>query len=197
MAISLSVNRPKLVGTVAVSTNVISKPVVENVTDFDIPFCFDNLVSTPVTLSDISFTSGSPTITGLAPELAQVKIGSVILTAGTTSDFAGGTYVTDKPSATTLTVSTNALQTQANTTGTTTLTVDATACIFRIKPVVSGTNVRFDVNVSRFSGSLATDSNGNGYDEVTYAQGETFTLGGISVDFDTFATNFGLARVNA
>lgn len=197
MSIALTITRPKLVGTVSVSANVIAKPLVENASDFDVPICFDNLTSTPVTLSNISFTSGSPTVTGLAEELANVKIGSVLTTAGTTSDFASGTYVSAKPSATTLTVSTNALQTQANTTGSTTLTVDATACIFRIKPVVVSNGVRFDVTVSRFTGALATDSNGNGYDEVTYSQGEVFTLSGITIDFDTFATNFGLARTNS
>lgn len=197
MSIALTITRPKLVGTVSVSADVIAKPLVENASDFDVPICFDNLSSTPVTLSNISFTSGSPTVTGLADELANVKIGSVLTTAGTTSDFASGTYVSAKPSATTLTVSTNALQTQASTTGSTTLTVDATACIFRIKPVVVSNGVRFDVTASRFTGALATDSNGNGYDEVTYSQGEVFTLSGITIDFDTFATNFGLARTNS
>lgn len=197
MPISLNVNRPKLSETVTVPISIINKPVVENVTDFDIPICFDNLTTTPVVLSDITFASGSNTITGLSVELAKVKIGSVIVTADTTTDFASGTYVTAKPTPTTLTVSTNSLAAKTNTTGTATLTVDATACIFRIKPVINNTSVRFDVTVSRFNGSLATDSNGNGYDEVTYSQGETFSLSGINIDFDTFATNFGLARVNA
>ena len=197
MAITLNVNRPKLATTVPVSTDIISKAVIENVDNFEVPLCFDNISATPVALSDISFTSGEPTITGLEEELADVKVGSVIETAGTTSDFAGGTYVTAKPSATTLTVSTNALQTQANTTGTATLTLDATACILRIKPVVSGTAVRFDFSAARFDGTLATDSNGNGYDEVTYANGTPQTLSSITIDFDGFANNIGLARVNS
>lgn len=197
MAIALNVNRPKLVGTVQVSTNVIAKPVTEVSGGFEIPICFDNLASTPVTLSEISFTSGSPTVTGLAPELVNVKIGSVLVTAGTTADFASGTYVTAKPTPTTLTVSTNALQSQEDTTGQATLTVDATACILRVVPVVSGKTVRLEVNAARFSGATATDSNGNGYDEVTYASGETQTLSGVNIDFDDFATKFGLARVNS
>lgn len=197
MAIALNVNRPKLVGTVQVSTNVIAKPVTEVSGGFEIPICFDNLASTPVTLSEISFTSGGNTVTGLAPELANVKIGSVLVTAGTTSDFASGTYVTAKPTSTTLTVSTNALQTQVDTTGEATLTVDATACILRAVPVVSGNNIRLEVSASRFTGSTATDSNGNGYDEVTFAQGDEQTLSSVNINFDTFATNFGLARTNS
>lgn len=197
MPIALSVNRPKLVSTVPVTANVISKAVTENADNFEIPICFDNLQSTPVALTEISFTSGENTITGLSAELAKVKIGSIIVTAGTTSDFASGTYVTAKPSATTLTVSTNALQSQTDTTGTATLTVDATAVIFRIRPVVSNSGVRFDVSAARFNGGLATDSNGNGYDEVTYSQGEAQALSSVTIDFDTFATNFGLARTNA
>lgn len=197
MPISLNVNRPKLVGTVEVSTNVIAKPVTEVSGGFEIPICFDNLTATPVELTEISFTSGGNTVTGLAPEIAKVKIGSVLVTDGTTTDFASGTYVTAKPTATTLTVSTNALQTQADTTGEATLTVDATACILRVRPVVQGTNVRLEVTAARFSGAGATDSNGNGYDEVVYGAGEAQTLSGVNIDFDTFATNFGLARSNA
>jgi hypothetical protein len=196
MAITLNVNRPKLTSTVPVTANVISKAVIENADNFEIPLCFDNISGTPVTLTDISFEGGTPTVIGLAPELAKVKVGSVLVTAGTTSDFASGTYVTAKPSATTLTVSTNALQSQEGTTGTATLTLDATACILRIKPVVSGSSVRFDFSASRFDGSLATDSNGNGYDEVAYSNGSPQTLSSITVDFDAFATNIGLVRVN-
>ncbi len=197
MPIPLNVNRPKLVGTVPVETNIIAKAVIENADNFEIPLCFDNISGTPVTLTDISFNSGSPTVTGLAVELAKVKVGSVLVTAGTTSDFASGTYVTAKPSPTTLTVSTNALQTQTETTGTATLTLDATACILRVKPVVSASGVRFDFSVARFDGSLATDSNGNGYDEVAYSAGSPQTLSSITIDFDDFATNIGLARVNS
>lgn len=196
MAIALNVNRPKLVGTVTVATDIIAKPVTEVSNGFEIPICFDNFTSTPVTLSDISFTTGEATVTGLAGELANVKIGSVLVTAGDTADFTAGTYVTAKPSTTTLTVSTNALQTQANTTGTTTLTIDATACILRVVPTVTGNNVRLDVTAARFTGTTATDSNGNGYDEVAYSNGEIQTLSGVTIDFDTFATNFGLARTN-
>lgn len=197
MAISLNVNRPKLVGTVTVATNIVAKPVTEVSGGFEVPICFDNLTSTPVTLSEISFNSGEPTVTGIAGELANVKIGSVLVTAGDTADFASGTYVTAKPTSTTLTVSTNALQTQVDTTGETTLTVDATACILRVRPIVSGTSVRLEVTAARFTGATATDSNGNGYDEVTYSQGEAQTLSGVNIDFDAFATNFGLARVNS
>ena len=197
MAIALNVNRPKLVGTVVVPTNVIAKPVTEVSGGFEIPICFDNLTSTPVTLTEISITSGSPTVTGLSAELANVKVGSVLVTAGTTADFASGTYVTAKPTPTTLTVSTNALQTQEDTTGETTLTVDATACILRVRPIVQSTNVRLEVTAARFSGATATDSNGNGYDEVGYSSGEIQTLSGVTIDFDSFATNFGLARVNS
>ena len=67
----------------------------------------------------------------------------------------------------------------------------------KIKPVVSGTAVRFDFSAARFDGTLATDSNGNGYDEVTYANGTPQTLSSITIDFDGFANNIGLARVNS
>jgi hypothetical protein len=197
MPISLNVNRPKLVGTVVVPTDVIAKPVTEVSGGFEIPICFDNLASTPVALSDISFTTGGDTVTGLAEELVDVKIGSILVTAGDTADFTAGTYVTAKPTTTTLTVSTNALQTQANTTGTATLTIDATACILRVVPIVTGNNVRLEVTAARFTGTTATDSNGNGYDEVAYSTGEIQTLSGVTIDFDRFATNFGLERVNS
>jgi hypothetical protein len=198
MAISVNVARPKLVGTTTFSPDIIAKPLVENVTNFEIPICYDNLSNTPVDLTDISFTTGSPTITGLAPELAKVKIGSVIITDEDTTDFASGTYVTAKPTPTTLTVSTNALDTKENTTGEASLTVDATAVILRIIPVGStnSANIRLDIYASIMSGANATDSNGNGYDEVSYSAGNNRIVGTISLDFDSFATAFGLNRVN-
>lgn len=199
MAISLSVARPKLVGTTTVSPNLITKPLVEGATYFEFPVCFDNLQSTPVSLTGVNITTGSPTVTGLAAELANVKIGSVLVTAGTTTDFASGTYVTAKPSATTLTVSTNALTTVAGTTATATLTVDATAAIVRLTPTGSttGSTVNMALSVAVMNGTKATDSNGNGYDEVVFADGTSFSLGSFNVDFDAFATAFGLARTNS
>lgn len=198
MAISISVARPKLVGTTPVSSDIILKPIVENLTNYEIPICYDNLTNTPVELTDISFESGSPTVTGLTPEIANVKVGSILVTEDGTADFASGTYVTAKPTPTTLTLSTNALATKENTTGTTTLTVDATAAILRITPVGSANNanIRFDITASIMSGANATDSNGNGYDEVSYSAGTNRVIGTLTVDFDSFATAFGLNRTN-
>lgn len=198
MAIAVSVARPKLVGTTPLVPDVITKPVIEEASYFEVPICFDNLESTPVALTGVSITSGSPTVTGLAGELANVKVGSILVTAGTTTDFATGTYVTAKPNSTTLTVSTNALTTVGSTTATATLTVDATAAILRITPVGSSTsaNMNFTITISRMTGSLATDSNGNGYDEVTYTDGVANSVGTFSINVDTFATAFGLLRAN-
>lgn len=197
MAITINVSRPKLVGTTTVSPDLIAKPLVEGATYFEIPICYDNLTTTPVALSDISITTGSAIVTGLAEEIANVKVGSVLVTAATTTDFASGTYVISKTT-TSLTVSTNALTTTANTTGTATLTVDATAAILRITPVGSDTNstVRLNLSAAIMNGTNVADGDGNGYDDVAFASGVTNTVGSVSLDFDAFATNFGLARVN-
>lgn len=196
MAISLSVTRPKLVGTVSVTPDIIAKPLVEGATFYEVPICLDNLTTTPVVLSDIDFTTGSPTITGLSTELINVKIGSVITTDGGLTDFAAGTYVTAKPTPTTLTVSTNALTTEEATTASTTLTVDATIGILRINITSIDGNIRLSPVCHVMDGTKALDSNGNGYDEVVIGDGSPRTLGSVDINFDTFANNFGLARTN-
>lgn len=197
MPISLSVTRPKLVGTVSVTPDIIAKPLVEGASFYEVPICLDNLTTTPVALSDIDFTTGSPTITGLSAELAKVKIGSIIVTAGGTSDFATGTYVTAKPTPTTLTVSTNALTTLEETTATATLTVDATIGILRVNISSVDGNIRISPVCHIMDGSKATDSNGNGYDEVVIGDGSPRVLGSVDINFDSFATNFGLLRTNS
>ena len=197
MPIAITAERSKLDPTVDVSVSVIAKPIVEGADYFEVSICADNLQGTAVTLTDISITSGSPTVTGLAPELANVKIGSVLTTAGTTSDFAGGTYVTAKPTATTLTVSTNALRTQANITGSAQLTVDATLAIVRLHISSTGENIRITPKVARMDGTKSKDANGNGVDDVAYTDGVELNMGVVTLDYDTFAQNFGLARTNS
>lgn len=197
MAIAISPERDKLVTTLPSPVSVIAKPIVENADNFEIAICADDLATTPVALSAVTFTTGSPTVTGIAEELADVKIGSIFTSAGTTSDFAAGTYVTAKPSATTLTLSTNALQDQTDTTASTQLTVDATLAIVRILISTSGSNIRIEPRVARFDGTKAFDSNGNGVDDVVYADGLNSSLGILTIDYDTYAENFGLARTNS
>ena len=194
MAISLTTTRPLLVSTSEVNTSVIAKAVVESGSTFAVPICLDNLSTDAVNLTGLSFTSGSPTVTGTANQLANVKIGSVLITTNGTSDFASGTYVTAKPTSTTLTVSTNALQNGSNVSATADLTVDATVGILRVNVEPSGSNVKFTVSMATFDGTKATDSNGNGYDEVAYADGIATNIGTVTVNLDTFLTNFGVAR---
>lgn len=198
MAISINVSRPKLVGTTVETPIITAKPIVESGNSFEIPICYDNLTTTPVILSDVSIETGSSTVTGLEEELSDVKIGSVFVTADDTTDFAAGTYVIAKPSPTTITLSTSSLTTKANTVATTTLTVDATALILRITPVGSSTTsqIRFNMTASVMTGNNAIDPNGNGYDEVTYEDGDSRIAGAVVVDFDNFATSFGLQRTN-
>jgi hypothetical protein len=198
MAISLSWARPKLADTVTTASSLIPKTLTEGSTYYEFPLCFDNLVSTPVALTGISFSSGSPTITGTALELANVKIGSTFVTAGDTADFASGTYVTAKPTPTTLTVSTNSLQSGSATTATATLTVDATVAIIRINVSTSGAELLLTPVVAAMSGSNATDPNGNGYDEVTYSNAsKVSTASAVRINLDTFLSNFGKARANS
>lgn len=197
MAIAITPTRTKLVTTLPSPVSVIAKPLVENADNFEIAICADNLATTPVALSAVTFTTGSPTVTGIAGELADVKIGSIFTSAGTTSDFAAGTYVTAKPSATTLTLSTNALQDQTDTTASTQLTVDATLAIIRIFVSTSGENIRISPKVAKFDGTKAFDANGNGVDDVVYADGLELSMGIMSLDYDTYAENFGLARTNS
>ena len=199
--VSLVWNRSKLNGTVENTNTIIAKTPVEGSNYFDIPICIDNYASTPVNLTGVSITSGSPTVTGTANQLANVKVGSIIVTAAGESDFAANTYVTAKPTTTTLTVSTNALQNQASTTATTTLTVDATLAVVRVYIEPNGTDkVVIKPNVARFTGATATDPNGNGYDEVGYASASSsqITLGNATtINLDEFSTNFGKARTNS
>jgi len=198
MAISVSWARPKLVNTVTVASSLINKTLTEGASYYEFPVCIDNLVSTPVSLTGISIPNGSPTLTGTALELANVKVGSIIETAGTTSDLAANTYVTAKPTPTTLTLSTSALQTVTASTATATLTVDATIAICRITVVTSGEYVTLTPSIAQFTGATATDSNGNGYDEVTYASSTKVSTGaGVKINLDTFLSTFGKVRTNS
>jgi hypothetical protein len=197
MAISVTATRPKAASTVNVTVSAIAKATTESGSDFLIPICLDNLAADTVSLTGLSFTSGSPTITGNAVQLANVKVGSVITTSGTTSDFASGTYVTAKPTSTTLTVSTNALRTQSNIAADAVLTVDATIAILKVNVDDSGNNIRLSISAAIMDGTKAYDANGNGYDDVAYSDGTNLSIGNINFNLDTFLTNFGKARVNA
>lgn len=194
MAIALTTTRPLAVSTSNVTTSIITKAVTESGATFNIPICLDNVVADEVELTGLSITSGSPTVTGTALELANVKIGSVLETSRTTSDFAANTYVTAKPTATTLTVSTNALQSGSALTGTANLTVDATIGILRVTVDANGSNARLALSMSVMDGTKAIDANGNGYDDAAYSDGLATNLGTINVNLDTFLTNFGKAR---
>ena len=199
MAVTQSWNRSKLNGVISNSTDIILKTPIEGSSYYDIPICLDNYSSTPVSLTGLSWSNGGNTITGTSNQLANVKVGSVIVTNGGTSDFASGTYVTAKPSSTTLTVSTNALKAGSSATATTTLTIDATIGILRLTLSSNEDNkIKISASFGRFNGSNATDSNGNGYDEVTYSNAQvTESLGYVNIDLDSFSTTFGKLRTNS
>lgn len=199
MAISQVWDRSKLNGVVENTTDIIVKTPVEGATYYDVPICLDDYSSTAVSLTGLSWSNGSPTVTGTALQLANVKIGSVFVGANDTSDFASGTYVTAKPTATTLTLSTNSLQAGTATTATTTLTVDATVAILRVTiGSTANDKLKLTTSIGVFNGSTATDSNGNGYDEVVYANAQNkLSLGVTEINLDTFSTNFGKLRTDS
>jgi hypothetical protein len=197
MGVSLTVSRPKATTTTSSTPVIIAKPLAEISGGFEFPICVDNFTADEVDLTGLSFSTGSPAVTGTANQLANVKIGSLLVTANGEADFAADTFVTAKPNPTTLTVSSNALQNGSGVAATATLTaVDATLAIVRVNVSASGGNIVLSTSYSKMNGTKVLDADGDHYDEVVWADGTATSSASVAIDFDSFASNIGSARTN-